>query len=234
MDISVAALKALIFKISRFVNGQADETVEIDGGRRIKTLAGIEQTVQERSYIQVVKDYPSFAQAELDALNGLILKEGDVVKVYNDPDLRLNKFFEVTSASNLRPMDGYELMHFFPDDVKIRRESTNIDHEMYQLTIDKPLVGQSVHGAFGFQAFLRTGLNTRSLLNGTVVYGIQEDGQPYTEIIKMSTNDSLDIRAVIEDRVEYFLISFIASPINVNSEFTIVTSVDIVYKPERY
>ena len=71
-------------------------------------------------------------------------------------------------------------------------------------------------------------------MNGTVVYGIQEDGQPYTEIIKMSTNDSLDIRAVIEDRVEYFLISFIANPINVNSEFTIVTSVDIVYKPERY
>lgn len=234
MDISVSALKALIFKINRFVNGQANETVELDGGRRIKTLAGIEQTVRERSYIQVVKDYPSFAQAELDALNGLLLKEGDVVKVYNDPDLRLNKFFEVTSASNLRPIDGYELMHFFPDDTKVRRETNTIDHEMYQLSIDKPLMNQSVHGAFGFQAFLRSGNNARSLLSGTVVYGIQEDGQPYTEIVKMGTTDSLEVKAVIEDKGEYYLFSFVANPVGVAGEFTIVTSVDIVYKPERY
>lgn len=232
MEISVSALKALIFKISRFVNGQANETVELDGGRRIKTLAGIEQTVQERSYIQVVKDYPSFAQAELDALNGSILKEGDVVKVYNDPDLRLNKFFEVTSASNLRPMDGYELFHFFPEDTRVRRESTAINHEMYQLIIDKPLLGQSTHGAFGYQAFLRTSKNTRSLVNGTVVYGILEDGQPYAEISDSSA--SLALTSSIEDMGEFYLFTFLANPVNVLGEFTIVTTVDIVYKPERY
>ena len=234
MDVSVAGLKNLIFKLHKFVNGTSDETVQLEDGREIKTLAGIEKIGAERSFVQMLRDYDNYQQASNDAIGGVILQQGDVVRIHNDPDKRMRGLYEVTSVKNLRRVDGYELFSFFPVENTINRTSSNQEHVAYELNIDKPLTGQSTHGAFTYAAFLRTDSNLKTLLNGTVVYGVMEDGTPYVEIDKLRPNVSLDFISRVEDMGEYYSYQFIATPLVTVSNWTISTKVDGIYQPEKY
>ncbi|WAW11745.1 hypothetical protein nACB2_058 [Acinetobacter phage nACB2] len=234
MDVSVAGLKNLIFKLHRFVNGSADEKVQLEDGREIKTMAGIEKVGAERSLVQQVRDYDNYQLASVDALGGVILQQGYIVRIHNDPDKRLRGLFEVTPVKNLRRVDGYELFSFFPVEGTINRTSTDERHVAFEVNIDKPLLGQSTHGAFTYAAFLRTNTNVKTLLNGTVVYGIMEDGVPYVEIDKLRPNVSLDFIHQVEDMGDYFSYQFIATPLVAVSNWTISTKVDGIYQPEKY
>ncbi|AXF41436.1 hypothetical protein SHAb15599_00072 [Acinetobacter phage SH-Ab 15599] len=203
MEVSISALKTLIFKLNRFVNGGVKDTVELEDGRKIRTMAGIDASIQQRNFIQVVKDYSDINQALTDAQQGSFLKEGHVIKVHNSLDKRLNGFYEVTATANLRKMDGYELFDFFPVTTDIQRTSINQVHTAYELNIDKPLIGQTVHGSFMITGHLRGKQDLYGMYHAFCGLGIDSTGNPYIDI-KELVKDDLSLTHSFQDMGDYY------------------------------
>jgi hypothetical protein len=91
-----------------FIHGTKDTVIGTANGN-IMSLAGIQEMLRKSNYMQKVFDYATKTKADQDALAGTLLEEGNLVRVFKDPNEYLNGLYEVLEDGTLRKIDYVDL-----------------------------------------------------------------------------------------------------------------------------